>query len=597
MPAQLLLELGMYHSYYQETNEAKECWVAATEWLGLEIELSGAMGIRTKFQTVEKAQLLLKVKHGHSTIVKQNLADLPKALDLNDDTRLEKVGYTDEGELGDKDLSACEQATIMAMCQNVKNQNPVHGLTVEEMHPHVDHVLAAPANWAVQSMALMTRSGLEFDQMRSRHRTCEQLTQMVLTIRETSPPAPIRLKLLSTTAFPPVWVMEKKLAMFNLSIGLTRDALGIFSAWEMWDNMLACYQMLSQDTLAEELVIARLEVEPSANLWCVLGDIKRDEAHYAKAWDVSKGRSARAARSLGRLYLMRGEKSASLGATDALDNYQKAFDNYKLAVALNQMRSDAWFSLGCSALRLDEWQEAVQAFRRKIDLDQDDFQSWNNLGHAYIKLKQNRRAFFALKEATKYEYQNWKVWDNICGVSLDIGAFADTIIAINRVLDLRKSFDDWQVLSLLIAAITSSEHDAMLHKWGRKSGDRLKKQLKELIERTKASSKLGPKTWGCCAEYYLATADFPNAIECRRSAYQEAKAINKWEEHDEGIKLVSQALICYIADAKTAGTPLKSAKLLLNGVLKLIRRSQEEITDTEVKRESEAKLAAILAEL
>ena len=63
-----------------------------------------------------------------------------------------------------------------------------------------------------------------------------------------------------------------------------------------------------------------------------------------------------------------------------MDNYRKAFDNYKLAVGLNQMRSDAWFSLGCSTLRLEEWPEAVQAFRRKLDLDQDDFQAWNNLG-------------------------------------------------------------------------------------------------------------------------------------------------------------------------------------------------------------------------
>ena len=78
LPAQLLLELGMYHSHYKEVNEAKECWIAATDWLGVEIELSGAMGIRTKFQTIEKAQLILKVKHGHSAIVKQSVDDLPK---------------------------------------------------------------------------------------------------------------------------------------------------------------------------------------------------------------------------------------------------------------------------------------------------------------------------------------------------------------------------------------------------------------------------------------------------------------------------------------------------------------------------------------
>jgi tetratricopeptide (TPR) repeat protein len=117
------------------------------------------------------------------------------------------------------------------------------------------------------------------------------------------------------------------------------------------------------------------------------------------------------------------------------------------------MRGDAWFSLGCCALRVEEWREAVQAFRRKLDLGGDDFQSWNNLGHAYIKLGQNDRAFYALKESTKYEYENWKVWDNIVGVSIEVGEFSDCLSAIGRVLDLRKKFNDFRVLAILIESV------------------------------------------------------------------------------------------------------------------------------------------------
>lgn len=73
--------------------------------------------------------------------------------------------------------------------------------------------------------------------------------------------------------------------------------------------------------------------------------------------------------------------------------------------------------------------------------------------------------------------------------------------------------------------------------------------------------------------------------------------MNKWEEHDEGVKLVSQALACYLEDAAAAETPLKSAKLLLTGVLKLIRRSQEAGYDTDVKKKHAQKLDAILAAL
>ena len=37
-------------------------------------------------------------------------------------------------------LSIAEQATVLALCANVKNQNPKHGLTTEEMHPCVGHL-------------------------------------------------------------------------------------------------------------------------------------------------------------------------------------------------------------------------------------------------------------------------------------------------------------------------------------------------------------------------------------------------------------------------------------------------------------------------
>jgi hypothetical protein len=43
------------------------------------------------------------------------------------------------------------------------------------------------------------------------------------------------------------------------------------------------------------------QVDPDdAKLWCVLGDIQQQEAHYQKAWEVSGQRSSRAQRSIAR---------------------------------------------------------------------------------------------------------------------------------------------------------------------------------------------------------------------------------------------------------------------------------------------------------
>jgi hypothetical protein len=47
-------------------------WSEAVEWLGLSLELDGALGKRTKFQVFSTAQLMLRVTHGHTHIEKQD---------------------------------------------------------------------------------------------------------------------------------------------------------------------------------------------------------------------------------------------------------------------------------------------------------------------------------------------------------------------------------------------------------------------------------------------------------------------------------------------------------------------------------------------
>ena len=51
----------------------------------------------------------------------------------------------------------------------------------------------------------------------------------------------------------------------------------------------------------------RLDVKPTPELWCLLGDLTEVPQHYLTAWDLSKRRYARAMRSLGS-YCLRQEK-------------------------------------------------------------------------------------------------------------------------------------------------------------------------------------------------------------------------------------------------------------------------------------------------
>ena len=118
---------------------------------------------------------------------------------------------------------------------------------------------------------------------------------------------------------------------YNTSLGLIRDAVLHFERWDMWDEMTTCYQLLEQDGKAEALVRKRLDVEPTASLWNVLGDIKKEAQYFEKAWEVSGERSARAQRSLGRMYLMEGEQATklTLPGDTAKEFYLKSIDSYQ----------------------------------------------------------------------------------------------------------------------------------------------------------------------------------------------------------------------------------------------------------------------------
>lgn len=243
LPARVLLEHGRYFTYYNEVYKALNCWQEAQKWLGLEIELSGAMGVRTRFQTKATSQLLLSVRHGHTPIGDAVPEYLPMKKDMNDDTRLEKIDFGRNDKFSEK-LSLVEQATVLAMCTNVKNQNPKHGklskhcshsiacklstptwkgtaidtlyygcrypidaimyeleqqilavgITTEEMKPYLDYVISSPHDWLVQTVALWTLARLEATDMRAMTRSVEQMQTLSNHYQDPAPSAAYRMQ-------------------------------------------------------------------------------------------------------------------------------------------------------------------------------------------------------------------------------------------------------------------------------------------------------------------------------------------------------------------------------------------------------------------
>lgn len=51
--------------------------------------------------------------------------------------------------------------------------------------------------------------------------------------------------------------------------------------------------------------------------------------------------------------------------------WKECSEYYELALAINPLYMNTWFSLGCAYMRIDEWDKALRAFSRVVSLDPD----------------------------------------------------------------------------------------------------------------------------------------------------------------------------------------------------------------------------------
>lgn len=428
----LSVEEGLLEHFLSNDKAAAELFVHAARQTKLEFELTGALGKRTKFQQWDITQLvLLAESHLRVEDTQKNDSDdpteqgdspandgkleapvIPETLALNDDTLLEQTQFTSSNPAAQNShlthldpasqpaLHPLDQCIVLALCLNIKNTSPSHGLTAEQMSPYVARVISHPRNWSVHTMALLLRSRLESNRTRTVERSALQLQALVEQMPTADSTVVERLLYIHSIPLPSKWEMEKELAMRFLSIGVVKSALEIFERLEMWEQVVMCWQSMERrdkgiavvrDLLegrkAEaETVISRgkansdtrrqtLDSAREAKLWCLLGDLEPNHAleHYTRAWQVSKETSGRAVRSLGGFYFAQGD-------------YPNTIAYLRKAVAINPLLARSWFILGCAYVRSENWEGAKECFTRCVSIDDEDGESWNNLASVYLRM-------------------------------------------------------------------------------------------------------------------------------------------------------------------------------------------------------------------
>lgn len=443
---QLLIESGLVHLYYHEIVPAKQYFTEVQSIVGLNIELSGAMGKRTQHQQKALAQLFVKLKRNSvlslEGVVETDTSCFPCDLHLQDDVLLKHVKFLeDDEETVIEDLYPEEQLVVLSHCCLIQRSGASQELLEEELMAYVDCLLSRPKVWCIHMKALTMRCKLEKKKSRRVERAMMQLQALVDAVNKESPPLLIRQYMFYCTLFPPKWMLEKELADILISLGAVKSALEIYQRLQLWEDIVLCYQKLEMNEQAAVLVREQIKLNETPALWCLLGDVMNDPKCYLKAWEISGGKNARSQRSLGFYYYQKKD-------------FKNCIQHFENSLEINYLQPNVWFALGFAASHVENHELAAQAYRHVVTLDSDNFEAWNNLSNSYIKLKQKIRAWRSLQEALKCNYENWRVWENYLLVCVDIGAFEEAIQAYHRLLDIKGKHEDDEILEIIAKAIS-----------------------------------------------------------------------------------------------------------------------------------------------
>ncbi|GMF37897.1 unnamed protein product [Phytophthora lilii] len=508
--ARAYVEWGLAQHHFDKNKHGKATFARAKEISGVNVQLSGSMGKRTKFQQKSVAQMVLlaaskkepevedKEASVYATAVvesthvefggKQTSSEsAPPADGLTaeeehiqklvhegeasyrnvnldqvdqDNVLLENIAFEDRTLTEQGNLQIVDQIVLLGLCLDVKNSNANDGLTREEMMPYVTRVLENPNNWMVYSTALLERAWLECESSKRRERAVLQMQALVdqhttrLTITQNtlesiadSAPARERMQFVYSLAFPPRYALKRDLAERYFKLGVLGSAVEICEELEMWDDVVKCYQLLDKPMRAEKLVRERLEIAPTPFMWVTLGDLTQEPAHYETSWALSKQRFARAKRSLGRYYFEKGDPEG-------------AIPHYEDAVRVGPMHTGAWFTLGAMAMRVHRWALALRAFTRVVQLEPDNGEAWGNLGSIHLHNQRYAEAFAVLQEGLKQKRHMWQMWENYALCAMETKRYGEAMYAMHQLLDMRTKHKrpiDSEMLAWLVEAIVYPE--------------------------------------------------------------------------------------------------------------------------------------------
>lgn len=451
---EFLLERASIETFYGLDKKARSDLDAAVAEQEFQFALTGILGRRTKFQQHDVSQLVVLAKSARDAEDAKDVKTLeaqqtegatggPKNLDLNDDTLLENISFTEKptlnldvqtkeslppalAELDPSDqpkLLPLDSIILLALASSITNTSPANGLTREETLPYATRVLeGGSSNWQVYTQGLLVRSRMEGYRSRTIERGLLQLQAVVDQViadttetpadgstdvtatsflrkgeSENSAPASERLRYIFQIAAPTRWELEGELAQRWVTLGGLRSALDIYIRLEMWAEAALCYAATEKEETAKRMV--------RRQLFHATGNGDEADAGDEETWEGPERQPAPA--DAARLYCILGDLDQDVSMYEKAwevsgqryaraqrslgriyigqRDMVKAADAYAKSLRANQLNHTSWFSMGCCLLELAEFEKAAEAFSRTVQLEETDAEAWSNLAAALLK--------------------------------------------------------------------------------------------------------------------------------------------------------------------------------------------------------------------
>jgi tetratricopeptide (TPR) repeat protein len=600
------LEWGLAQHFFDQPGKGRKSFRQAMQHTGLSVEVTGAIGKRTKFQQQSTAQMLVRAK----SVSQPSVEPLPtKSIDERNQIKeqmiehseegilLERIKFEQESENAPQDLSILDQAILLALCLDVKNSNPNDCLTAEEMGAYLSRVLDHHDDWMVYSTALLERAWLEFERSHARERAILQmqaladqhtnrltLTQSTRESIENSAPVQERLKHLHCIVYPPRWSMIEDLAERYASLGIVTSAAELFAEVELWDSVVECYRKAGRLSQAEKIVRVQLELKETPRMWTVLGDLTKDAECYTKALDLSKGRFFDAYLALGEFHFGKGELAT-------------AAEYYENALRVRPLIPSAWFRLGTINMQLGQWQEALWSFSEVVLQKPEEAEAWANIAAVHMRNRQPSEAYPALNESLKHMRSNWRVWVSKLYTCLDLEKYDEAIQACNTLLDLREQRKASDGIPALEEKCVRAIVGGTLKRFRQANSDpvaldssrRTLSRVHTLLDRLTSSSDAEPWVLETMTVFYEQTAqDADKVLDLLTKEYRALQSNLGWEKDNALVVKLCQVVssMAHIHKSKQGREGLTQSRFALRGVLQKIQaaRPEDSSIPSDVKR-------------